>query len=367
MKTGSFQVARRALLAIMTVAALSSGQEARAQDGRDYTRVIGRPEMLPYVAGVAAALNRSAARKFPAIEQSSAEGARRSFCTQLRDSPDVMVIPVPTDIDPEHICENNEPLVALPFGRQVFTLYTAPGAPTIALTLEQFFRAIARDLPRPDANGGNAVFEPNPNKRWRDISPDLPDLPIRMIGPPRRAVQWLTIEDLVMRPACMALPAVAALARIDRQSTEMRCLSRRFDQAISYVDGAAYNADPRIDPKGFELAINERRAMLLTPGAVPQPIEGQLPNLAGLNAGRYPLARRLVAVIKVNRIETIPNLRNFVVELTSPAAAGAKGYLTTLGIEPLPEDVLASSALTARYVRPPNRVPEKPESQKSSN
>ena len=86
-----------------------------------------------------------------------------------------------------------------------------------------------------------------------------------------------------------------------------------------------------------------------------------MPNLAGLNAGRYPLARRLVAVIKVNRIETIPNLRNFVVELTSPAAGGAKGYLATLGVEPLPEDVLASSALKARYMRPPNRGPEKAE------
>ena len=358
MNIGSF---RRTLLAALAIAALTGGSAAKAQDGRDYTRVIGRPEMLPYVAGVAAAMNRSAARKCPAIEQSSAEGARRSFCTQLRDSPDVMVIPVPTDVDPAQICENNEPLVALPFGRQVFTLYMAPGSPTIALTREQFFRAIARDLPRADTSGGDAVFEPNPNKRWRDISPDLPDLPIRMVGPPRRAVQWLTIEDLVMRPACMGLPAVAALARIDQQSTELRCLGRRFDEAITYVDGTAYNVDPRIDPKGFELAINERRAMLLTPGAVPQPVEGHMPNLAGLNAGRYPLARRLVAVIKVNRIETIPNLRNFVVELTSPAAGGAKGYLATLGVEPLPEDVLASSALKARYMRPPNRGPEKAE------
>jgi hypothetical protein len=182
-----------------------------------------------------------------------------------------------------------------------------------------------------------------------------------MIGPPRRALQWLTIEDLVMRPVCMALPAVAALARVDHQSAEQRCLGRRFDDAIVYVDGAAYSVDPKIDPKGFELAINERRAMLLTQDAVPQPVDGQFPNLAGLNTGRYPLARRIVALIKVNRIDTIPNLRNFVVELTSTAAGGPKGYLTGLGIEPLPEDVLASSALKARFVRPPNRAADKAE------
>ena len=354
-----FRLGRRVLLAIAAVAALVGSPGARAQDGRDYTRVIGRPEMLPYVAGVAAALNRTAARKFPAIEQSSAEGARRSFCTQLRDSPDVMVIPVPADIDPEHICGNNEPLVALPFGRQVFTLYTAPDGPSIALTREQFYRAIARDLPRSDSAGAEAVFEANPNKRWRDIGPGLPDLPIRMIGPPRRALQWLTIEDLVMRPVCLAIPSVAALARVDQQSAEQRCLARRFDDAIVYVDGAAYNIDPKIDPKGYELAINERRAMLLTQGAVPQAVDGQFPSFAGLNAGNYPLARRIVALIKVNRIDSIPNLRNFVVELTSPAAAGPKGYLTGIGIEPLPVDVLANSALKARFVRPPSRGTDK--------
>lgn len=360
MKSEPFRLARHALLAVMVAAALYGSPAAKAQDGRDYTRIIGRPEMLPYVAGVAAALNRTATRKFPAIEQSSAEGARRTFCTQLRDSPDVMVLPVSTDIDLDHICANNEPLITLPFGRQVFTLYTAPDGPHIALTREQFFRAIARELPRPDTTSVEAVFEPNPNKRWRDISPDLPDLPIRMIGPPRRAVQWLTIEDLVMHPVCLALPSVAALARVDQQSAEQHCLGRRSDEAIVYVDGAAYNADPKIDPKGFELAINERRAMLLTPGAIPQPVDGQLPNLAGLNTGRYPLSRRLVALIKVNRIDTIPNLRNFVVELTSPSAAGPKGYLTALGIEPVSEEVLTSSGLKARYVRPPKHA-EKPE------
>lgn len=355
----TFQRYRLGVLAMLAAAALAGVSDAHAQDDRDYARVIGRPEMLSYVAGVATALNRGASRKFPAIEQSSAEGARRTFCTQLRDSPDVMVMPVSVDVDPARICENNEPLAVLPFGRQVFTLYTAPGGPHIELTLEQLFRALARELPRPGSSAAETEYEPNPNKRWRDISPDLPDLPIRMIGPPRRAVQWLTVEDLVMRTVCMALPAVAALARVDEQSAEQHCLARRTDSAISYVDGAAYNVDPKIVPTGNEVAINERRAMLLVKDAVPQPLDGMMPNDDVLETGRYRLARRLVAVVKVNRIDTIPNLRSFVIELTSLAAAGPKGYLAGLGMEPLPEDVLKASGLRARFSRPSTATAEK--------
>ena len=316
-------------------------------------RVIGRPEVLIYAADVATALNRAAHRKFPQIEQSSAEGARRTFCATLRDSPDLMIAPFAVDQAAEKLCGNEEPILALPFGRQVFVLYTAPGAPSFTLTREQLFRAVARELPR--AGGTDAAeggFEANPNKRWRDISPDLPDVPIRVLGPPRRALQWLTLEDMLMRPACMALPQIAALARIDLQAAEQHCLARRVDQAMVYADGENYNANPMIVPHGTELAINERRAMQLMPDAVPQPVDGITPDTAALDANRYPLARPILALVKVKRLDTIPNLRNFITELMSPAAAGPKGYLIRNGMDVLPETALRRSALKAQFARP---------------
>lgn len=342
-----------ALAMLAALACVSGARDGRAQDDRDYMRVIGRPEVLIYAADVATALNRTARRKFPQIEQSSAEGGRRTFCATLRDSPDLMIAPFAVDQQPEKLCANEEPVLALPFGRQVFVLYTAPGAPRFALTREQLFRAVARELPR--AGGTDAAeggFESNPNKRWRDISPDLPDLPIRVLGPPRRALQWLTFEDLLMRPACMALPSVAALARVDLQAAEQHCLARRVDQAMVYADGEKYNANPLIVPQGTELAINERRAMQLMPDAVPQPVDGITPDTDALDANRYPLARPILALVKVKRLDTIPNLRNFITELMSPAASGPKGYLIRNGMDVLPEAALRRGALKAQFARP---------------
>jgi len=325
---------------------------ARAQDDRDYMRVIGRPETLVYAADVATALNRAAHRKFPEIEQSSEEGARRTFCATLRDSPDLMIGPFAADQPVEKMCPNGEPLLGLPFGRQVFVLYTAPGAPSFALTREQLFRAIARELPRGGENdSAEGGFIPNPNKRWRDISPDLPDVPIRVLGPPRRALQWLTLEDLLMLPACLALPPIAALARMDERAAEQHCLARRVDQAMVYADGEAYNVSPAIVPKGTELAINEWRATQLMKDAVPQPIDGISPGTAELDANRYPLERPILAVVKVKRMDTIPNLRDFLTELMSPAASGPKGYLVRNGMDMLPEAALRRSALKVQFAR----------------
>ncbi len=341
------------LALLAAFAGVFASTAVRAQDDRDYMRVIGRPEVLVYAADVATALNRTAHRKFPEIEQSSAEGARRTFCATLRDSPDLMIGPFAADLPVEKLCANGEPLLALPFGRQVFVLYTAPGAPHFTLTREQLFRAIARELPRGGENdAAEGGFMPNPNKRWRDISPDLPDVPIRVLGPPRRALQWLTLEDLLMLPACLALPPIAALARIDEQAAEQHCLARRVDQAMVYADGETYNANPAIIPQGNELAINERRAMQLMKDAVPQPLDGVSPDTDALDANRYPLERPLLALVKVKRLDTIPNLRNFLTELMSPAAAGPKGYLVRNGMDVLPEATLRRSALNIQFARP---------------
>jgi phosphate transport system substrate-binding protein len=348
--------AKRSSSVILTLATLiavfcaTGSWQARAQAYRDYMRVIGRPEVLVYAADVATALSKAGRRKFPQIEQSSAEGSRRTFCTKLRDSPDIMLIPTRGDRPPEKLCDNDEPLVSIPFGRQVFVLYTAPGGPRFTLSRDQIFRAMARELPRP--GGAASGFQPNPNKRWRDISPDLPDVPIRLLGPPRRAVQWLTWEDLLMRPGCLMQPGVKELAQLDELAVEQHCLPRRTDQAIAYADGEAYIASPVIVPKGNELAINELRAMVLMPDAATQPVDGAMPDDATLNADHYPLARPILALFKVNRIDTIPNMRAFIYELVSPAAAGPDGYLSRHGMGLLPEEDLRRSAIKAQFARP---------------
>ncbi len=329
-------------------------QDGAAIEGRDYVRVIGAPEVLPYPAAVANVLAQGARRKFPQIEQAAENGALAEFCGKKLDSPDVLIIPVRDDLPSNtQFCTTRLDLLVLPFGRQVVTLYTAATATPFALTRDQLYRAIAAQLPRRDATGLSPdMFGPNPNMRWRDISPDLPDEPIRLVGPPQRSVFWLIVEDLLMRPACLEHPKVAELFQLDEALALRPCLSRRSDAAMAYVDGAAYNASPRITPRGSEIVINDRRAMLLSPEATMLAINDVVPNDEALGARRYVLSRQITAVVRADRMGSVPNLREFVREITSPAAAGPRGYLAVAGLDPLPRNALSESALAATLTRP---------------
>jgi hypothetical protein len=209
---------------------------------------------------------------------------------------------------------------------------------------------MARELPRRDSDGtATARFERNPNQRWSDIAPGLPDAPIRLLLPPRRSVVWLAIEDLVMRPGCSAVPAIVALSRVDQQAASQRCLSRRTDAALVYADPALGDIAPRA-PAGTELALNELR--FVPAGVSVIAVEGALPDRTALASGAYQLARQVVAITKRNRLDGVPNLRDFLLELTSAAAAGPGGYLQRRGLDPLPDALLSQSNNLARYATP---------------
>ena len=89
----------------------------------------------------------------------------------------------------------------------------------------------------------------------------------------------------------------------------------------------------------------------MSPEAVALPLDGELPNDDVLNAGRYVLARQIVAVAKLGRLDSVPNMHEFLKELTSMAASGPKGYLTVSGLDPLPSEIIGDSALRATYAR----------------
>ncbi len=53
----------------------------------------------------------------------------------------------------------------------------ARNAPVFSLTREQLFLAVAKTVPV------NGRLVPNPYRRWKEVSPQLPDLPIIIYGP----------------------------------------------------------------------------------------------------------------------------------------------------------------------------------------
>jgi len=69
-------------------------------------------------------------------------------------------------------------IMEIPIGYDGIVVAFRPDLPAPDISLGQLWLGIAKEVPR----DGRMVA--NPSRRWRDISPALPDRLIRVIGPP---------------------------------------------------------------------------------------------------------------------------------------------------------------------------------------
>ena len=87
--------------------------------------------------------------------------------------------------------------VEVKIGFDGIVLANAKAGPDLALTREQIFTALAKNLP--DASG---ALVPNPNVNWSDIDPSLPAEKIEVLGPPPTSGTRDAFVELVMAAAC---------------------------------------------------------------------------------------------------------------------------------------------------------------------
>jgi phosphate transport system substrate-binding protein len=73
-----------------------------------------------------------------------------------------------------------------------------------------------------------------------------------------------------------------------------------------------------------------------------------LPSETSIIDGSYHVARLVVAYVKTEKYNIVPGLREFTMEMTSPQAAAEGGYMTQLGLVPLPQTELRESGAAAR-------------------
>ena len=105
-------------------------------------------------------------------------------------------------------------------------LASGKAGPDFDLTKEQIFRALAVELP--DGNGG---WIANPNEHWSDVSPDLPEIPIYVYGPPPTSGTRDAFVEIAMELGAEEVPEMAALEETDPDAFARRATTIRTDDA----------------------------------------------------------------------------------------------------------------------------------------
>lgn len=273
----------------------------------------------------------------PVIESTGTGAGVRLFCAGLgAGHPDLANASRRLTRAEYLTCQRNSvgPIMEVPIGLDGVVIAEAKRGPRLSLTPAQLYRALAA------APGGR----PNRTRRWSDIDPALPAIPINVYGPPASSGTRDALAELIMTPGCeAAFPPARQLAAADPEAHRALCTRLREDGA--FID-AGENDNLVVQKLGqnptalgvFGYSYLEENAEAV----VGIPINGVTPSYLSIADGRYPGSRPLYLYLKRNHLDAVPGLRRFL--RLYAANWGPGGLLARRGLIAAPASVRARAA-----------------------
>ncbi|MCE8015709.1 PstS family phosphate ABC transporter substrate-binding protein [Halomonas sp. MCCC 1A17488] len=306
------------------VAAAVMGVVGVAQ-ARDQIRIVGSSTVYPFASYVTEEFGAVTDYPTPVIESTGSGGGIRLFCNGVGEgTPDISN--ASRRIKPSELerCEENgvTEVTEVKIGSDGIVFAQSSANEALDLTLEQLFLAVAAKVPV------DGELVDNPYEKWSDIDASLPDREISIYGPPSTSGTRDAFEELVMEAVSSEMDVYG-----EEGYTEIRA-----DGA--YID-AGENDNLIVqrlseDTKAF--GIFGYSFLVENPDALTAAsIDGVEAQSEAISAGDYPIARSLFFYVKNQHAQDVPPLYDYVEMFVSEEMIGEGGYLTDLGLIPLPE------------------------------
>jgi phosphate transport system substrate-binding protein len=332
-----------AATAVMAIT-ISGTAEARTQ-----MRAVGSSTVYPFAKIVAERIARANPRLGTPIIESTGTGAgMKLFCAGVGERfPDVENASRRMKASEAKLCAQNgvKQITEIQVGIDGIAFATAKNTPLANLTTRDIYAALAK----------TPWGKPNRAKTWHDVNAKLPNLPIRVYGPPPTSGTRDALGELIMTAGCDTNAGMAALKKADENKYKAICTGMREDGG--YVEAGENDnlivqkieANPgTIGIFGYSyLEENAARVKGI-------PINGVAPTYASISAFKYPGARPLYIYIKNAHAGAIPAVRAYAAEFTKESAFGPNGYLLKAGLISAPNNIRAQSQQAARSLSPLN-------------
>lgn len=321
---------KKALLTVFSLSILSLSFTAAA---RDQIRVVGSSTVYPFATVVAEEFGTKTGFRTPIVESTGTGGGMKLFCSGAgKTHPDVTNASRKIKESEVKLCESNgiKNIIEIKIGFDGIAIANSTDAVQYNLTREQIFYALAKRIPQ------NGSLVENPNKKWSDIDPALPDNEIEVYGPPPTSGTRDAFVEIVMESACVDLPAFKA-AFPDKKVRKKQCHQIREDGA--YIESGENDnlIVQKLKNNSNALGIFGFSFLEQNIGSVQgSKVEGVEPTFENIADGSYPIARSLFMYAKGEHIGQVDGMKEFLTELTSEEAVGDTGYLSLKGLIPLP-------------------------------
>ena len=333
-------------LAATAVMALTISAQAEA---RTQMRAVGSSTVYPFAKQVAERISRANPRLGTPIIESTGTGAgMKLFCAGVGERfPDVENASRRMKASEAKLCQGNgvTAITEIQVGIDGISFATAKNSPLQNLTQRDIYLAIAK----------SPYGKPNRAKTWKDVNGSLPNIPIRVYGPPPTSGTRDALGELLLTPPCEANASMAALKKSDETKFKATCTGLREDGG--YIEAGENDnlivqkveANPgTIGIFGYSyLEENADRLRGILINGVP-------PTYDTISSFKYPGARPLYIYIKNAHANAIPAVRAYAAEFTKESAFGPSGYLRRSGLIAAPNNIRARSQQLARSLSPLN-------------
>src|SRR3954454_3189547 len=326
------------LAAAVVAICIPAGAEARTQ-----MRAVGSSTVYPFAKIVAERIARANPRLGTPIIESTGTGAgMKLFCAGVGERfPDVENASRRMKASEAKLCASNgvTQVTEIQVGIDGISFATAKNSPLQNLSQRDLYLALAK----------TPFGRPNRAKTWHDVNGSLPNIPIRVYGPPPTSGTRDALGELILTPPCEANASMAALKKSDETKFKAICTGLREDGG--YIEAGendnliVQKVEANSGTIGiFGYSYLEENADRLRGIKV----NGVAPTYATISAFKYPGARPLYIYIKNAHAGAIPAVRAYAAEFTKESAFGPSGYLLRAGLISAPNSIRARSQQAAR-------------------
>ena len=314
--------------------------------GRDQIRIVGSSTVYPFTQAVAERFGQSGAGfAAPIVESTGTGGGVNLFCAGVGPQhPDVVNASRRIKASEIELCARNgvNQVVEVPIGIDGLALIESNTSPTgFQLTARDVYAALA----------ANPFGRPQTARTWRDVNPSLPDIAIRVYGPPPTSGTRDSFAELILETGCDTDEAMKALKEQDSDRHKAVCTQLREDGA--YIE-AGENDNllvQRISENAGTVGILGYSFLEANRARVRGvPLSGVEPTAETIQNFTYPGARKLYIYVKGEHLNAIPGLREFIDAYAQAWNPGS--YLEQRGLIPLPDADRQAAAQAVRTAQP---------------
>lgn len=309
----------------MMVALWATATMAQA---RDYVHIAGSSTVLPYATIVAEAFGENFDFPTPVVESGGSGAGRKRLCDGIgMETIDIANSSSLMKTEEEARCKEaiNFEKVQIGYDGIVFAS-RLENTGFENLTPGQIYLAVS---------------DKSTATNWQDVDPSMPDRPIKVYLPGTKHGTREVFDKKVMVGGCKQIGAYDLFFKNnggDKKAAEKECMKVRTDGLSVDIDGdytetlASIETNPEgIGVFGLSFLLNNTDTIY---AATINGVEASTETIA---SGEYPISRPLQFYVKLDHLDEVPGMREYIEFFVSDEIAGPDGPLAEYGLVSDPE------------------------------